>query len=97
MAWHLALMAAPAVMSLATTVFSWLKGRSAKKKLKAQMSQQQAQYAPQLARIQQEMAAYKSMNMGAMGGINNNYMAPSGIGANAYGPAGGGYYPQSFA
>ena len=96
MAWHLALMAAPAVMSLGTTVFSWLKGRSTKKKLKAQMAQQQAQYAPQLARIQQEMAAYKSMNMGAMGGINNSYMGPSGIGPNGYGPAGGGYYPQSF-
>lgn len=94
MAWHLALMAAPAVMSLGTTVFSWLKGRKATKQAKEQMKGIQAEQKAQMAQI---MAQYQGMNVGAVGGMNANYMAPSGLGGGQYGPAPGGYFPQQFA
>lgn len=94
MAWHVALMAAPAVLSLGTTVFSWIKGSKQKKKVKAEMAQVKQQQQQQIARM---MAQYQGMNMGAVGGMNSNYMAPSGLGGQNYGPAPQGYFPQQFA
>jgi len=95
MAWHLALMAAPAVMSLGTTVFSFLKGRKTKKKVQAQMAQVQAQQKQQIAQM---MAQYQGQNMGAVNGMNSNFMAPSGMpGGRGYGPAPAGYFPPGFA
>ncbi|MFA7479211.1 MAG: hypothetical protein WC314_01810 [Vulcanimicrobiota bacterium] len=95
MALHLALMAAPAVLSLGTTVFSWLKGRKVKKNVEAQMAQVRADQQRQIAQM---MSQYQGANTGAVGGMNANYMAPSGMaGGQGYGPAGAGYYPQAFA
>lgn len=96
MAWQMALMAAPLVMQLGTGIFSLFKGRKVKKQVQAQMAQVQAEQKMQMAQV---MGNLYGQNAGATGGVNRNYMMPSGLagpGAN-YGPAPAGYFPPGYA
>ena len=96
MAWQMALMAAPLVMQLGTSIFSLFKGRKVKKQVQAQMAQAAAEQKMQMAQV---MGNFQGQNAGAVGGINRNYMMPSGIGGPGagYGPAPQGYFPPGYA
>lgn len=81
--------AAPLVMSGITSIFSFFKGRKTKKRVMAQMEQVKLQ---QQMQIKQMMAGYQNMNVGAVNGMNRNYMMPQGMNMQ-YGMAPQGYYP----
>lgn len=94
MAWHLALMALPTVLSLGTTIFSHIKGNKIKKQAMGQMQQAAAEQKAQIARMMGQM---QGQNVGAVNGINSNFMVPSGLGGGpGYGPAPQGYFPPGF-
>lgn len=69
---------------------SWFKSRGVKKKNKARMAQL-SQVAQQ--KLAAQMAQVQAYTGGAMGGLSNNFMSPSGIGGSSFGQAPKGYFP----
>ncbi len=90
MALPLALMLAPTVLQLGTSIFSGLRARKMRKK----MQKAQAETAKQLLGQTQMMQA---QNQALVGGMANSYMAPMGMNsAQGYGPMRPGALPPMF-
>lgn len=86
----MALMAAPMVLQGIGSIFSFFKGRKAKKKMMAQNKVMQQQ-------LEQMKRQTSMMATGGAMGIQNSFMMPSGLNAGNYGPMRPGMMPPMFA